>query len=97
MASYCLTEPGSGSDAASLSTSAKKSEDGKHYILNGEKAFISGGGDSELYLVMCRTGGTGAKGISCLIVEKGTEGLSFGKKEKKVSIVICCFIFWNWN
>ena len=82
--SYCLTEPGSGSDAASLSTSAKKSEDGKYYILNGEKAFISGGGDSDVYLVMCRTGGAGPKGISCVLVEKGSEGLSFGKKENKL-------------
>ena len=84
MASYCLTEPGSGSDAASLTTSAKKSDDGSYYILNGEKAFISGGGDSEVYLVMCRTGGPGPKGISCLIVDKDSEGLSFGKKENKV-------------
>ncbi|KAG7322120.1 hypothetical protein KOW79_014978 [Hemibagrus wyckioides] len=81
-ASYCLTEPGSGSDAASLITSAKLQ--GDHYILNGSKAFISGGGDTDVYVVMCRTGGKGSKGISCLVVEKGTPGLSFGKKEKKV-------------
>ncbi|KAI5620808.1 isobutyryl-CoA dehydrogenase, mitochondrial [Silurus asotus] len=81
-ASYCLTEPGSGSDAASLLTSAKLQ--GDHYILNGSKAFISGGGDTDVYVVMCRTGGKGPKGISCLVVEKGTPGLSFGKKEKKV-------------
>uniref|UniRef100_A0A8C9QU96 Isobutyryl-CoA dehydrogenase, mitochondrial n=2 Tax=Scleropages formosus TaxID=113540 RepID=A0A8C9QU96_SCLFO len=81
-ASYCLTEPGSGSDAASLLTSAKLM--GDHYILNGSKAFISGGGDTDVYVVMCRTGGKGAKGISCLVVEKGTPGLGFGKKEKKV-------------
>ncbi|XP_026534416.1 isobutyryl-CoA dehydrogenase, mitochondrial [Notechis scutatus] len=81
-ASYCLTEPGSGSDAASLLTSAKKR--GNVYILNGSKAFISGGGDADLYVVMCRTGGEGPKGISCLVLEKGTPGLSFGKKEKKV-------------
>nr|XP_057935784.1 isobutyryl-CoA dehydrogenase, mitochondrial [Doryrhamphus excisus] len=81
-ASYCLTEPGSGSDAASLLTSAQRK--GDHYILNGSKAFISGGGDTDVYVVMCRTGGTGPKGISCLVVEKGTPGLSFGKKEKKV-------------
>ncbi|RXN07973.1 isobutyryl- mitochondrial [Labeo rohita] len=80
-ASYCLTEPGSGSDAASLLTSAKLK--GDHYILNGSKAFISGGGDTDVYVVMCRTGGKGPKGISCLVVEKGTPGLSFGKKEKK--------------
>lgn len=81
-ASYCLTEPGAGSDAASLSTSAKK--DGSDLILNGSKAFISGGGDTDVYLVMCRTGGQGPKGISCVLVEKGTPGLNFGKKEKKV-------------
>ncbi|XP_012595060.2 isobutyryl-CoA dehydrogenase, mitochondrial isoform X1 [Microcebus murinus] len=81
-ASYCLTEPGSGSDAASLLTSAKRQ--GDHYILNGSKAFISGGGESDIYVVMCRTGGPGPKGISCIVVEKGTPGLSFGKKEKKV-------------
>ncbi|GAB5577267.1 isobutyryl-CoA dehydrogenase [Prionailurus iriomotensis] len=82
-ASYCLTEPGSGSDAASLLTSAK--QQGDHYILNGSKAFISGGGESDIYVVMCRTGGPGPKGISCIVVEKGTPGLSFGKKEKKIS------------
>ncbi|XP_076833535.1 isobutyryl-CoA dehydrogenase, mitochondrial [Brachyhypopomus gauderio] len=81
-ASYCLTEPGSGSDAASLLTSARLQ--GDHYVLNGSKAFISGGGDTDVYVVMCRTGGKGPKGISCLVVEKGTSGLSFGKKEKKV-------------
>eukprot|EP00002_Diphylleia_rotans_P013877 TRINITY_DN2702_c0_g1_i3.p1 TRINITY_DN2702_c0_g1~~TRINITY_DN2702_c0_g1_i3.p1 ORF type:complete len:376 (+),score=81.66 TRINITY_DN2702_c0_g1_i3:52-1179(+) len=81
-ASYCLTEPNAGSDAASLRTSAKR--EGDYYILNGEKAFISGGGSSDVYIVMCRTGGPGPKGISCLVVEKGTEGLSFGKKEKKL-------------
>lgn len=81
-ASYCLTEPGSGSDAASLLTSAQRK--GDHYVLNGSKAFISGGGDTDVYVVMCRTGGKGPKGISCLVVEKGTPGLSFGKKEKKV-------------
>uniref|UniRef100_A0A8C0T0U0 Isobutyryl-CoA dehydrogenase, mitochondrial n=2 Tax=Canis lupus familiaris TaxID=9615 RepID=A0A8C0T0U0_CANLF len=72
----------SGSDAASLLTSAKRQ--GDHYILNGSKAFISGGGESDIYVVMCRTGGPGPKGISCVVVEKGTPGLSFGKKEKKV-------------
>ncbi|XP_003968543.2 isobutyryl-CoA dehydrogenase, mitochondrial [Takifugu rubripes] len=81
-ASYCLTEPGSGSDAASLLTSAQPK--GEHYILNGSKAFISGGGDTDVYVVMVRTGGKGARGISCLVVEKDTPGLSFGKKEKKV-------------
>ncbi|XP_034460027.1 isobutyryl-CoA dehydrogenase, mitochondrial [Hippoglossus hippoglossus] len=82
LASYCLTEPGSGSDAASLLTSAQRQ--GDHYILNGTKAFISGGGDTDVYVVMCRTGGKGPKGISCVVVEKGTPGLNFGKKEKKM-------------
>ncbi|XP_040486944.1 isobutyryl-CoA dehydrogenase, mitochondrial isoform X2 [Ursus maritimus] len=93
-ASYCLTEPGSGSDAASLLTSAKRQ--GDHYILNGSKAFISGGGESDIYVVMCRTGVPGPKGISCIVVEKGTPGLSFGKKEKKVgwnSQPTCAVIF----
>nr|XP_045369223.1 isobutyryl-CoA dehydrogenase, mitochondrial [Camelus bactrianus] len=81
-ASYCLTEPGSGSDAASLLTSAKRQ--GDHYVLNGTKAFISGGGEADTYVVMCRTGGPGPKGISCVVVEKGAPGLSFGKKEKKM-------------
>jgi alkylation response protein AidB-like acyl-CoA dehydrogenase len=81
-ASYCLTEPGSGSDAASLRTKAVK--DGRSYVLNGTKAFISGGGTSDIYVVMARTGGLGAGGISTFIVEKGTKGLSFGKKEKKL-------------
>jgi alkylation response protein AidB-like acyl-CoA dehydrogenase len=81
-ASYCLTEPGSGSDAATLKTTAKR--DGGDYVLNGTKAFISGGGASEIYAVMVRTGGAGADGISCMLVEKGTKGLSFGKKEKKL-------------
>ncbi|XP_048471541.1 isobutyryl-CoA dehydrogenase, mitochondrial isoform X3 [Rhincodon typus] len=80
-ASYCLTEPGSGSDAASLITTARR--DGDSYVLNGSKAFISGGGDTDLYVLMCRTGDKGPKGISCLLVEKGTPGLSFGKKERK--------------
>ncbi|XP_060902704.1 isobutyryl-CoA dehydrogenase, mitochondrial [Labrus bergylta] len=81
-ASYCLTEPGAGSDAASLLTSAQRK--GDQYILNGSKAFISGGGDTDVYVVMCRTGSKGPKGISCVVVEKGTPGLNFGKKEKKV-------------
>jgi hypothetical protein len=82
LTSYCLTEPGSGSDAASLRTSAK--DDGDHYILNGSKAFISGGGVSDLYAVMVRTGGDGPAGVSCLLVEKGTPGLSFGANEVKL-------------
>ena len=80
--SYCLTEPDSGSDAASLKTSAKR--DGDHYVLNGAKAFISGGGVSDIYACMVRTGGPGPKGISCIVVEKGTPGLSFGAQEKKL-------------
>nr|MEA2797156.1 hypothetical protein [Phenylobacterium sp.] len=82
IASYCLTEPGSGSDAAALATTAKK--DGDHYVLNGAKAFISGAGTSDIYVVMVRTGGAGPKGISALVVEKGTPGLSFGAQEKKL-------------
>lgn len=81
-ASYCLTEPGAGSDAGNLATTAKR--DGDNYILNGSKAFISGGGFSDTYVVMARTGGPGPKGISCFVVEKGFPGLSFGKKEKKL-------------
>ena len=80
--SYCLTEPGSGSDAASLRTRARR--DGDHYVLDGAKAFISGGGAADVYIVMARTGGEGARGISALIVEKDTPGLSFGKKERKL-------------
>ncbi len=81
-ASYCLTEPDSGSDAASLKTTAKR--DGDHYVLNGAKAFISGGGVSDVYACMVRTGGSGPKGISCIVVENGTPGLSFGAREKKL-------------
>lgn len=82
IASYCLTEPGAGSDAASLSTRAVR--DGDHYVLNGTKAFISGAGVSDLYLVMTRTGAPGPKGISAIVVEKGTPGLSFGANERKM-------------
>ena len=82
IASYCLTEPGSGSDAAAMKTSARR--DGDHYVLNGSKAFISGAGVSDLYLVMARTGGPGAKGVSTFVVEKGTPGLSFGANERKL-------------
>jgi alkylation response protein AidB-like acyl-CoA dehydrogenase len=81
-ASYCLTEPDSGSDAASLKTKAKR--DGDHYVLDGSKAFISGGGVSDIYVCMVRTGGAGPKGISCIVVEKGTPGLSYGAQEKKL-------------
>lgn len=82
IASYCLTEPESGSDAASLKTKAVR--EGDHYILNGAKAFISGGSVSDVYLCMVRTGDESHRGISCLLVEKGTPGLSFGKLEKKM-------------
>ncbi|MGE0565256.1 MAG: acyl-CoA dehydrogenase family protein [Pseudolabrys sp.] len=81
-ASYCLTEPGAGSDAASLSTKARR--DGDHYVLDGAKAFISGGGRSDIYVVMARTGEGGPRGISCIVVENGTPGLSFGAQEKKL-------------
>ena len=81
-ASYCLTEPGAGSDAANLSTRAKR--DGEHYVLDGAKAFISGGGVSDIYVVMARTGEGGPRGISCIVVEKGAKGLSFGAQEKKL-------------
>lgn len=81
-ASYCLTEPNAGSDAASLRTKAVR--DGDHYVLNGSKAFISGGGRSDIYVVMVRTSDDGAKGITCLVVENGTPGLSFGAQEKKL-------------
>lgn len=81
-ASYCLTEPGAGSDAAALKTRAER--EGDHYVLDGSKAFISGGGVSDIYVVMCRTGGEGPKGISTLVVPKETPGLSFGKQEKKL-------------
>ncbi len=82
IASYCLTEPSSGSDAASLKTRAVKQ--GNHYILNGSKAFISGGSASDVYLCMVRTGDESHHGISCLLIEKDTPGLSFGKLEKKL-------------
>jgi alkylation response protein AidB-like acyl-CoA dehydrogenase len=82
IASYCLTEPGSGSDAAALKTRAERQ--GDHYVLNGTKAFISGGGRSDLYVCMVRTGADGPKGISCLVIEKGTPGLSFGAQERKL-------------
>ena len=82
IASYCLTEPGAGSDAASLSTKAVR--DGKSYVLNGTKTFISGAGWSDIYLVMARTSDDGARGVSTFVVEKGTAGLSFGPNEKKM-------------
>lgn len=80
--SYCLTEPGAGSDAAALRTRAERTNDG--YRLTGTKAFISGGGYSDAYVVMCRTGAEGAGGISTLVVEAGSPGLSFGGLEDKM-------------
>jgi alkylation response protein AidB-like acyl-CoA dehydrogenase len=80
--SYCLTEPGSGSDAAALKTRAARTNEG--YRLDGTKAFISGGGYSDAYIVMARTGDAGPKGVSALIVEDGAEGLSFGGLEDKM-------------
>ncbi|WP_372731854.1 acyl-CoA dehydrogenase family protein [Novosphingobium sp.] len=82
MAGYCLTEPGSGSDAAALKTSAKL--DGDHYIVNGTKQFISGGGVNDVYVTMVRTGDNGPKGISCLVIEKDMPGVSFGAPERKL-------------
>jgi alkylation response protein AidB-like acyl-CoA dehydrogenase len=82
IASYCLTEPGSGSDAAALKTTARL--DGDHYVVNGTKQFISGAGVNEIYVTMVRTGGEGPKGISCLVIEKGMEGVSFGAPERKL-------------
>jgi alkylation response protein AidB-like acyl-CoA dehydrogenase len=86
VASYCLTEPGSGSDAAALKTTARLATDsgGDHYIVNGTKQFISGGGFNDIYVTMVRTSDNGAKGITCLVIEDGTPGLSFGSPEKKL-------------
>ncbi len=82
LVSYCLTEPGSGSDAAALETKAGRVDD--HWVLNGTKSFISGGGYSDAYIVMCRTGEKGPKGISSIIVDSDAEGLSFGGLEDKM-------------
>ncbi len=82
LASYCLTEPGAGSDAAALRTSARR--DGDDYVLNGDKAFISGAGDTELLVVMARTGDAGAKGISAFAVPANAEGVNYGRKEEKM-------------
>jgi alkylation response protein AidB-like acyl-CoA dehydrogenase len=82
LASYCLTEPAAGSDAASLRTRAVR--EGEHFVVNGVKQFISGAGVSDIYVVMVRTGGAGPKGISALLVEAGTKGLSFGANEHKM-------------
>ncbi len=82
IASYCLTEPGSGSDAAAMRSRAVR--DGDDYILNGSKAFISGAGVSDVYVAMVRTSDDGPKGVSCFIIPKGSKGLSFGAHEKKM-------------
>lgn len=82
MAGYCLTEPGSGSDAAALKTTARR--EGDYYIVNGTKQFISGAGVNDVYVTMVRTGEGGAKGVSCLVIEKEMEGVSFGAKERKL-------------
>jgi alkylation response protein AidB-like acyl-CoA dehydrogenase len=82
LTSYCLTEPGAGSDAANLRTRAVR--DGDHYVIDGEKQFISGAGTSDLYVVMVRTGEAGPRGISAFVVEKDTPGLSFGANENKM-------------
>ena len=82
VAAYCLTEPGSGSDAAALTTRARRDNEG--YVLDGVKQFISGAGAADLYLTMARTGGAGADGVSAMLVPKGASGLSFGAIEKKM-------------
>ena len=82
IASYCLTEPSSGSDAAALKTTAKR--DGDHYVVNGSKQFISGAGSNEIYVAMVRTGEDGPKGITCMVIEKDMPGVSFGANEKKL-------------
>jgi len=82
LASYCLTEPGSGSDAAALKTRAVL--DGDHYVVSGSKQFISGGGENEVYVTMVRTGEDGPKGISCLVIDKDVPGVSFGANERKL-------------
>ncbi|TCJ38938.1 acyl-CoA dehydrogenase family protein [Parafrankia sp. BMG5.11] len=82
IASYALTEPGSGSDAAALKTTAVL--DGDHYVINGTKQFISGSGFNDIYVVMVRTSEDRSKGITCLVVEKGTPGLSHGAPERKL-------------
>lgn len=82
VASYCLTEPGAGSDAAALATTARR--DGNDYVINGQKQFISGAGASDLYVTMVRTGDEGPKGISTLVVPRDTPGLSFGANERKM-------------
>ncbi|MCW2959912.1 MAG: acyl-CoA dehydrogenase [Thermoleophilia bacterium] len=87
LGAYCLTESSSGSDAAALKARAELSEDGTHYVLTGDKAFISGAGTAGVYIIMARTGGPGPKGISAFIVEDGAEGLGYGALEKKLGWV----------
>jgi acyl-CoA dehydrogenase len=82
MASYCLTEPGSGSDAAALRTTARR--EGDHYVVSGTKQFISGGGVNDIYVTMVRTGEPGPRGISCLVIERDMDGVSFGAPERKL-------------
>ncbi|MGI8747847.1 MAG: acyl-CoA dehydrogenase family protein, partial [Deinococcus sp.] len=84
LGAFCLTESGAGSDAAALRLSARRDGDG--WVLDGSKAWITSGGQADTYLVMARTGGAGARGVSCFIVEKGTPGLSFGKPEEKMGL-----------
>ena len=94
LGSYCLTEPNAGSDAASLRTTAVR--EGDHYVINGSKAFISGGSATDVYVCMVRTGEPGPKGISCVVIEKGTPGLTLGKKESKMGWnsqpILWCFL-----
>ncbi len=82
LASYCLTEPGAGSDAASLQTRAENR--GSHYVLNGSKAFISGGGDTDVLVVMARTGEPGPRGVSAFVVPADSPGITYGRKEEKM-------------
>ena len=86
LGSYCLTEPNAGSDAASLRTKADKQADnqGEHYVLNGEKTFISGAGSTDVLLVMARTGGAGPKGVSAFVVDADRAGIEYGKNEHKM-------------
>lgn len=84
LASYCLTEPGSGSDAASIRTNAKLSDDGEHYVVNGSKMFISGGGATDILVVMLKTSDEGAKGVSTLVIPADSEGITYGKNLEKM-------------
>lgn len=82
LASYCLTEPGHGSDAGNLKTTARK--DGDHYVVNGSKTFISGAGSTDVLIVMARTGEEGPRGISCFMIPADSDGIDYGKKEDKM-------------